>query len=116
MSGLSFHRLRAANTRRQAEWPGNSEADIAFRALEVSGESGEVAEAVKKYLRAERGIRGSTATTADIADELADVVIAADLLAGPLGIDLGAAIARKFNRTSQKYGLATRLPQDGGAS
>ncbi len=113
MSDLDFAALRQANRIRQAEWPGSEQADIAFRALEVAGEAGEVAEAVKKYLRAERGIRGTTASTDDIADEMADAVIALDLLADALGVDLGAAVTRKFNRTSVKYDLATRLPESG---
>lgn len=112
MNALTFDALRHANNTRQAEWPGNDEADVTFRALEVAGEFGEVVEAVKKYLRAERGIKGSAATTEDVADEMADAVIALDLLAAKMGVDLGAAVARKFNRTSVKYELRTRLPDE----
>ncbi|WP_428526794.1 MazG-like family protein [Roseibium sp.] len=84
----------------------------AFRGLEVAGEFGEVAEALKKYLRGTRGIKGSTADLQDVANEMADAIIALDLLADQMGIDLGAAVTRKFNATSQKYGLETRLPAD----
>lgn len=108
---LTFSALRHANNERQQEWPGNEKADVAFRAIEVAGEFGEVSEAVKKLLRAERGIKGSTATTQDVADEMADALIALDLLAAEMGIDLGAAVARKFNLTSEKYGMKTRLPE-----
>lgn len=101
--------LRNANRSRQAEWPGNEKADTAFRAIEVAGEFGEVAEAVKKYLRGERGIKGSTATKQDVAEEMADAIIALDLLADEMGIDLAPEIARKFNLTSEKYGLETRI-------
>ncbi|MFV1620489.1 MazG-like family protein [Phaeobacter sp. JH20_26] len=111
MTALSFDALRAANRERQQEWPGNEKADVAFRAIEVAGEFGEVSEAVKKHLRAVRGIKGSTATIGDIAEEMADALIALDLLADELGIGLGAAVARKFNLTSVKYELATRLPE-----
>ncbi|WP_306146611.1 MULTISPECIES: MazG-like family protein [unclassified Roseibium] len=104
--------LREANITRQKEWPGNDQADIAFRGLEVAGEFGEVAEALKKYLRGTRGIKGSTADLQDVANEMADAIIALDLLADQMGIDLGAAVTRKFNATSQKYGLETRLPAD----
>ncbi|MFD1693905.1 MazG-like family protein [Roseibium aestuarii] len=109
---LTFDKLRQANRTRQGEWPGDDRADLAFRALEVAGECGELSEAVKKYLRAERGIRGSTASLDDIADEMADVIIALDLLAGHLGVDLGAAVRAKFDKTSAKYGLETRLSKD----
>lgn len=108
-ANMKFEDLRNANSERQKEWPGDDQADVAFRTIEVAGEFGEVAEAIKKFLRAERGIKGSTATLEDIADEMADSIIALDLLAGQLGVDLGAAVARKFNKTSEKYGLTTRL-------
>jgi len=111
MSTITFGALRQANETRQTEWPGNEQADVAFRAIEVAGEFGEVAEAVKKFLRAERGIAGSTATLDDVADEMADAVIALDLLASRLGIGLSVAVARKFNKTSEKYGFQTRLPE-----
>ncbi|WP_428526784.1 MazG-like family protein [Roseibium sp.] len=110
---MKFSDLREANTTRQKEWPGNDQADIAFRGLEVAGEFGEVAEALKKYLRGTRGIKGSTADLQDVANEMADAVIALDLLADQMGIDLGAAVARKFNATSQKYGLVTKLDPNG---
>jgi NTP pyrophosphatase (non-canonical NTP hydrolase) len=109
---MKFSDLREANITRQKEWPGNDQADIAFRGLEVAGEFGEVAEALKKYLRGTRGIKGSTADLQDVANEMADAIIALDLLADQMGIDLGAAVTRKFNATSQKYGLETRLPAD----
>lgn len=137
MNMLSFQELRDANRARQAEWPGNDKCDAAFRAIEVAGEGGEVVEALeelltaalmglshavavgrvaertKKTLRAQRGITGSTASLEDLADEMADNIIALDLLAFALGIDLGAAVAWKFNRTSVKHGLRTRLSYPG---
>ncbi len=106
---MKFSDLRAANVTRQKEWPGNDQADIAFRGLEVAGEFGEVAEALKKYLRGQRGIKGTTATLDNVASEMADSIIALDLLADLMGIDLGEAVARKFNATSEKYGLKTRI-------
>ncbi|NIC05217.1 nucleotide pyrophosphohydrolase [Halomonas sp. DX6] len=107
--GLSFHRMRLANVTRQQEWPGYDQTDTTFKALEVCGEAGELAEAVKKMVRAERGIAGSTAKLEAVADELGDVIISADLLAAHLGIDLASAVAKKFDKTSVKYGLETRL-------
>lgn len=109
MTDISFNNLRVANQTRQQEWPGNDQIDIAFRAIEVAGEAGEVAEAVKKYLRAQRGIKGSTASIQDIADEVGDLIIALDLLADDLGISISKSVAGKFNKTSEKYGLSTRL-------
>lgn len=45
-----------------------------------------------------------------IGDEIADVVIYLDLLAERLGIDMGEAVIRKFNRTSEKVGSPEKLP------
>lgn len=109
MIKLTFDMLRRANEARQEEWPGSINADLEFRAIEVAGEVGELLEAVKKYVRARRGIGGSTATAADIADEMADAVIALDLLGRELEIDLAPALIRKFNRTSEKHDLRTRI-------
>jgi NTP pyrophosphatase (non-canonical NTP hydrolase) len=106
---MDLNTLRLANNRRQQEWPGNDKADVAFRAIEVAGEAGEVSEAVKKFLRAERGIKGSTATKQDVADEMGDLLIALDLLASEMGIDLSDAVAKKFDATSKKYGLETYI-------
>jgi len=111
--GVTFNVLRQANQNRQREWPGNEKADLAFRAIEVAGEAGEVSEAVKKFLRAERGIKGSTATRDDIASEMGDLLVSLDLLADELGINLGEAVRRKFNATSEKYGMRTYIGSDG---
>ena len=107
--GITFNVLREANRRRQQEWPGNDKADLAFRAIELAGEAGEVSEAIKKFLRAQRGIKGSTATRDDVAQEMGDLLVSLDLLADALGINLGDAVRRKFNATSEKYGMRTYL-------
>lgn len=129
--------LRAANIERQTEWPGSEKADLAFRAIEVLGETGEavsevlalainglvlsqaagrVAEAAKKLARAERGIGGTTVSLEALEDELSDMVIAADLLGEKAGCrPLSVTVPRKFNRTSRKYELQTlMLERDDG--
>lgn len=104
-----FDGLRAANIARQAEWDERGAITLAFRGNELGGEAGEVQNVIKKIERERMGIRGSRASVDDLADELADVIICCDLIAMAEGIDLGLAIERKFNATSEKYGLATRL-------
>lgn len=101
--------LREANVARQIEWANGQEVSLLFRATELGGECGEVLNVVKKIAREREGWRGSRATTGDLADELADVVICADLLAAAEGIDLEAAVARKFNATSEKQGFPHRM-------
>ena len=101
--------LRAANAVRQAEWDIDNQIDLAYRGNELAGEVGEACNVIKKLERERRGIRGSRDTLEHLAEELADVVICIDLIAMQAGIDLDAAVALKFNATSEKVGLQTRL-------
>lgn len=108
--------LRSANVARQDEWDQDGQITAAYRGNELAGEVGEACNVIKKLERERLGILGSRATVDELADELADVLICADLIAMHYSIDLEAAIARKFNATSEKVGLSTRLtaPTDGG--
>lgn len=45
-----------------------------------------------------------------LGEELADVFLYLDLLAGYYGVDLPAAIVKKFNKVSEKQGFPERLP------
>lgn len=93
---LTFTQLRIANLARCCE---------AFHALEdwtftdygtaLAGEVGEALNLVKKMRR------GEPIDRAAVALELADAAIYLDLLAARLGVDLGNAIAHKFNRVSE---------------
>lgn len=125
----TFRSLQEANRARNDEWDPGGKLDGAFTGVEHAGEvgeaieqiaaqiekalmaldhvavSGKVSNIVKKRVREERGIRGSRASLADLADELADDVITAYLVARAYDLDLDAAIERKFNATSEKQGL-----------
>lgn len=107
---LDLRDLHAANIARQAEWCPDQVPDLSFRGNELGGECGEAQNVIKKLERERQGWRGSRATKDDLADELADVVICADLCAVTADIDLGAAVRRKFNATSEKQGLSVFLP------
>lgn len=110
MDRTEFSGLRAANIARNTEWNTGTELiSLAFRGNELAGEVGEACNVLKKLERERIGLRGSRATPDMLAEELADVVICVDLIAMDLVIDLGAAVEKKFNATSEKYGLATRL-------
>ena len=107
---MKFSTLRAANEHRQALWDSGDQIDLTYRGNELAGEVGEACNVIKKIARERLGIRGSRATKQDLADELADIVICADLVAMGEGIDLlGEAVPSKFNETSEKVGLPTRL-------
>ena len=106
----SANSLRSANAERQREWDKDSKISLTYRGNELAGETGEACNVIKKLERERLGIRGSRATKQELSDELADVVICADLIAMYEDIDLlGTAVPQKFNATSEKYGLKTKL-------
>ncbi|HEY0623162.1 MazG-like family protein [Sphingomonas sp.] len=101
--------LRDANRARQREWDADNQITLAYRGNELAGEAGEACNVIKKIERERLGIRGSRDTIEHLAEELADVVICADLIAMAEGIDLDRAVAEKFNATSVTVGLQTRM-------
>lgn len=108
-SDLNFRLLRIANAERQRQWDRGDVITLEYRGNELAGEVGEACNVVKKLARERLAIRGSRATLQDLADELADVIICADLVAMQAGIDLGRAVAQKFNATSEKNALGVFL-------
>lgn len=114
-----FVALRGANIARQAEWDAGRQIDLSYRGNELAGEVGEACNVIKKLERERLGIKGSRATREQLAEELADIVICVDLIALDAGIDMDVAVPAKFNATSAKVGLVTRMgatAQEGGAA
>ena len=122
-----FQQLREANNKRQKLWDADNQMTIAYRSNELAGETSEVIEAVSDYLielgksmrvtnslkkveRERLGIKGSRVSLEQVKDELGDVVICVDLVAGMLDIDLWPAVAGKFNKTSDAVGFDVKLP------
>jgi NTP pyrophosphatase (non-canonical NTP hydrolase) len=118
--------LRRANIARNDEWNPDNLITLSFRGNELSGEVGEALELIlnavalgaasgrasnisKKIERERLGLRGTKATSEQLAEELADVIICADLIAMDFGIDLIEAITMKFNKTSTERGLSIYL-------
>ncbi|RZJ06134.1 MAG: hypothetical protein EON89_01040 [Brevundimonas sp.] len=112
MMAAAHRTLRAANTARQREWDQDAKITLSYRLNELAGETGEACNVGKKLERERLGIRGSRTTKVRLAEELADVVICADLVAMGEGIDLQQAVINKFNATSAKVGLATMLANE----
>ncbi|MGL4488113.1 MAG: MazG-like family protein [Rhizobiaceae bacterium] len=106
---MSLKALRIANAARQKEWDKDNQITLSYRGTELGGEVGEALNIIKKLERERLGIKGSRATVEDLAEELADVIICCDLIAMATGIDLTKALQEKFNKTSEKVGLSTRL-------
>jgi NTP pyrophosphatase (non-canonical NTP hydrolase) len=107
-SQLTFKELRAVNIERcnSAFFPLESK-DGPWWGNAMAGECGEACNVVKKIDR--DGLTDER--VASLAKELADVVTYADLLAARYGIDLGHAIAAKFNEVSERVGSELRLDE-----
>lgn len=112
MSLKYYPTLRKANIARQKEWDSGNLITASYRGNELAGEVGEACNVIKKLERERLGIRGSRAAVPHLAEELADVIICCDLIAMHYGIDLQVAIVNKFNETSEKVGLNTRLDDE----
>jgi hypothetical protein len=104
-----FATLRAANAKRQKEWDTGGQMTLSYSGNELAGEIGELCNVLKKIERERFGMPGSRATVGQAAEELADGIICLDLIGVALGIDVWAAVVGKFNKTSEKYGLTTRI-------
>lgn len=121
MTDLTFAQVSEIGGRRTEHWHGpdwkssDDEWTMADWSNAMAGEAGEAANVVKKLRRLDCGFPDNCPSgdraelLAMLADELADVVLYADLLAQKVGIDLGTAVREKFNRKSEEQGFAERL-------
>lgn len=113
MSELTFTEFRNYNETRDAEFKcridGEQEWNIVDRSNELAGEVGELCNMAKKIRRQKLGMFDTDVTKEDIAKEIADVQICLDLMAMDLDIDLGKAVTEKFNESSDKFGLMTKI-------
>jgi NTP pyrophosphatase (non-canonical NTP hydrolase) len=102
---MDFARFRELNTARVAYF-GREHSPAGLVAC-LAEELGEVAECVSG-LTGEKE-RKEHLTVRDLGDELADLFTYMDLLAARYGIDLEAAIARKFDVVSARVAFPERL-------
>lgn len=77
----TFHDLREANGARQMLWDPEDKVSVFWRVNELAGEAGEACNAIKKLVREKMGLKGSRITMPELVEELADVIICADLVA-----------------------------------
>ena len=75
-----------------------------------------VCNTVKKIERERRGWVGSRATPEQLHTALVSLSCIIARIASLYAVDLGATVSAKFNKTSEKYGLVTRLAAPGEAS
>lgn len=102
-------KLRKANIARNEEYAPEHIFSLSFRGNELAGETGEACNVLKKMDRHIHLLPGGKWDRDHLIEELADVIICVDLIAMDLDVDLGPAIKAKFNKTSDKLGLETKL-------
>jgi NTP pyrophosphatase (non-canonical NTP hydrolase) len=83
----------------------------------LAGEAGEACNVAKKILRVDKKLRGSVKKgdksrerlVAKLANEVADVVIYADLVLAREGVSLAASVVRVWNKKSKQIGYDRKL-------
>lgn len=116
---FDFNRFREVNWRRANDVFGDREPwSLLERCGEMAGEAGEAANIAKKIKRGCKMVDGQVVPYSKedleelyrkLADELADVIVTVDLVASEAGIDLGAAVVKKFNEKSEEWGCDHKL-------
>lgn len=114
---LSFELLRQVNVTRCIKWhpQGITSWSASDWLVAATGELGELASEVKMANRDRDGLPGNKENFTPeqrkqrMANEAADVVTYLDLFCASQGIDLGAAIVRKFNEVSERVGFPDRI-------
>jgi NTP pyrophosphatase (non-canonical NTP hydrolase) len=108
---IIYETLEDAIEARFQEWDAMTPVAIppSFYGNELAGEIGEACNIVKKLDREMMGLPGSRATVRELGDELADGLICLKRLAAYFNIPLDEVAKRKFNATSEKVGLRTRV-------
>lgn len=117
MRALDLATLRVANNIRAHEWRARDGVGSTWTGAdwgnEMGGACGEAQNVIKKLRRLETGYKGPSPSRMELlyhlGQELGDVVICADLVAIHYGIDLAWATIDKFNLTSIKQNLETKL-------
>jgi NTP pyrophosphatase (non-canonical NTP hydrolase) len=102
--------LREANIAREKLWENPAKPmSLSYLGNACAGEMGEACNVIKKLDREVLGMAGSRDTVEHLGEELADVLIYIDIIALRTGIDLEAAVARKFNKTSDQVGFDVKI-------
>jgi|ERR1051326_5464323 NTP pyrophosphatase (non-canonical NTP hydrolase) len=117
---FSFEELSKVNLERCQRWhkEGLNNWSTSDWAVAMAGESGEVFNTIKKLNRIRSEILNKNShdqidseqeAIHRIGEELADMLLYADLLAQSLGLSLENEIVKKFNSVSERYGFPERL-------
>lgn len=112
---LTFKTLQEKCRQRNDVWS-KGKWDTVDSIIEMVEEFGEFASCVKRLRRLQLGVKNDGTQKDDLlakaTDEIGDMGVVLANIANSMGIDLGAAIRYKFNKTSIKYDLPVRIEQE----
>ena len=110
---MTFREFQKINTDRAEEWHGINDWSISDWAVAMAGECGEACNIIKKMNRKRDSIKGADLKWVGLhealAEEIADTVTYAFLLAERCGLDMDDIVTRKFNKVSAKHGFSQKL-------
>lgn len=106
-----FKELREASIIRTQEWQADADVPLSYYGNELAEEAGEVCAAIKRLERHNYGIVGGSDDITNLKEEIGDVVICIERIAQLYDIDIEQCVRSKFNQTSEKYGLSTRIKE-----
>ena len=113
---MTFREFQKINTERCEEWHSIDGWSLSDWAVAMAGECGEACNVVKKLNRKRDSIENQDASDSwlreQLADEIADTVTYAFLLAERAGLYMDDIVIRKFNRVSEKHGFPQELPPE----
>lgn len=113
---LTFNEFQRINAERARTWHGPD--SVPWTGADwgnaMGGECGEAQNVIKKLRRVETAVVGRVdpapaELVEKLGDELADTITYAFLVAGHYGINVGNAVARKFNAISEREGVSHRV-------
>ena len=110
---MTFREFQKINNERCAEWHDVQQWSISDWAVAMAGECGEACNVVKKMNRKRDLIQNRDPSAnllrEQLAEEIADTVTYAFLLAERCGFDMQAIVTAKFNKVSEKHGFKQRI-------
>ena len=107
---MEFREFQKIITERCKEWHDIDQWSLSDWAVAMAGECGEVCNIVKKLNRKRDSLRNQDPEDLELVDalaeEIADTVTYAFLLAERCGFDMQDIVTSKFNQVSEKHGFS----------
>ena len=111
---MTFREFQNITTERCNEWHGIRSWSLSEWAVAMAGECGEACNVIKKMNRKRDSIKNEDPEEYDelaeaLAEEIADTVTYAFLLAEYCGFDMDEIVAAKFNKVSKRHRFPHRI-------